>query len=123
MSKEKTENHISIYGDVDGSFVGINYGDVKIVKKVILSLFPPAESNQVDWDRAKGLLASQQTDIYKRLKDTLGQEMTLMDVSIAEQQQWVNRLQADRQLQVNGKNSRVSARKKGIKNAKKRKLE
>jgi len=105
MSKEKTENNIGIDGDVDGSFVGTNYGDVKIVKKVILSLFPPAESNQVDWDWAKGLLASQQTDIYKRLKDTLGQEMTLMDVSIAEQQQWVNRLQADRQLQVNGKNS------------------
>ena len=106
MSKEKTENHISVYGDVDGSFVGTNYGDVKIVKKVILSLFPPAESNQVDWYWAKDLLEKKQLpEIRKRLTDTLGSERILMDASIAEQQQWVNRLQTDRQLQVNGKNS------------------
>jgi predicted NACHT family NTPase len=77
-----------------------------VIENTFLRLFGRSESNQVDWDWAKLLLEKKQLpEICKRLKDTLGRERILMDVSIAEQQQWVNRLQADRQLQVNGKNS------------------
>ena len=77
-----------------------------VIENTFLRLFGRSESNQVDWDWAKNLLEKKQLpEIRKRLTDTLGRERILMDVSIAEQQQWVNRLQADRQLQVNGKNS------------------
>ena len=77
-----------------------------VIENTFLRLFGRSESNQVDWDWAKLLLEKKQLpEIRKRLTDTLGRERILMDVSIAEQQQWVNRLQADRQLQVNGKNS------------------
>jgi predicted NACHT family NTPase len=75
-----------------------------VIENTFLRLFGRSESNQVDWDWAKDLLEKKQLpEIRKRLTDTLGRERILMDVSIAEQQQWVNRLQADRQLQVNGK--------------------
>ncbi|MEB3277637.1 MAG: NACHT domain-containing protein [Lyngbya sp.] len=77
-----------------------------VIENTFLRLFGRSESNQIDWDWAKLLLEKKQLpEIRKRLTDTLGRERILMDVSIAEQQQWVNRLQADRQLQVNGKNS------------------
>ncbi len=76
-----------------------------VIENTFLRLFDRSESNQVDWDWAKLLLEKKQLpEIRKRLTDTLGRERILMDVSIAEQQQWVNRLQADRQIQVNGKN-------------------
>lgn len=75
-----------------------------VIENTFLRLFGRSESNQVDWDWAKLLLEKKQLpDIRKRLTDTLGRERILMDVSISEQQQWVNRLQADRQVQVNGK--------------------
>ncbi|MEB3310135.1 MAG: NACHT domain-containing protein [Snowella sp.] len=75
-----------------------------VIENTFLRLFGRSESNQVDWDWAKLLLEKKQLpEIRKRLTDTLGRARILMDVSIAEQQQWVNRLQADRQLQVNGK--------------------
>jgi hypothetical protein len=75
-----------------------------VIENTFLRLFARSESNQVDWGWAKDLLEKKQLpEIRKRLTDTLGRERILMDVSIAEQQQWVNRLQADRQLQVNGK--------------------
>jgi len=87
------------------SFNNSDHNQVTI-RNVFLSLFDRSESNQVDWDWAKLLLEKKQLpEIRKRLTDTLGRERILMDVSIAEQQAWVNRLQADRQLQVNGKNS------------------
>ncbi|MFM7579431.1 MAG: NACHT domain-containing protein [Microcystaceae cyanobacterium] len=75
-----------------------------VIENTFLRLFGRSESNQIDWDWAKLLLEKKQLpEIRKRLTDTLGRERILMDVSIAEQQQWVNRLQADRQLKVNGK--------------------
>jgi hypothetical protein len=81
-------------------------GNQVVIENTFLRLFGRSESNQVDWDWAKLLLEKKQLpDIRTRLTDTLGRERILMDVSIAEQQQWVNRLQADRHLQVNGKNS------------------
>jgi hypothetical protein len=77
-----------------------------VIENTFLRLFGRSQSNQVDWDWAKLLLEKKQLpEIRKRLTDTLGRERILMDVSIAEQQAWVNRLQADRQLQINGKNS------------------
>ena len=77
-----------------------------VIENTFLRLFGRSESNQVDWDWAKLLLEKKQLpEIRKRLTDTLGRERILMDVSIAEQQQWVNRLQADRHLQVNGEDS------------------
>jgi hypothetical protein len=77
-----------------------------VIENTFLRLFGRSESNQVDWDWAKLLLEKKQLpEIRTRLTDTLGRERILMDVSIAEQQQWVNRLQTDRQLQINGKNS------------------
>jgi signal recognition particle GTPase len=75
-----------------------------VIENTFLRLFGRSESNQVDWDWATLLLEKKQLpEIRKRLTDTLGRERILMDVSIAEQQAWVNRLQADRQLQINGK--------------------
>ncbi|MFM8293283.1 MAG: NACHT domain-containing protein, partial [Microcystaceae cyanobacterium] len=75
-----------------------------VIENTFLRLFGRSESNQVDWDWAKLLLEKKQLpEIRKRLTDTLGRERILMDISITEQQQWVNRLQADRQLQINGK--------------------
>ncbi|MEB3121072.1 MAG: NACHT domain-containing protein [Snowella sp.] len=75
-----------------------------VIENTFVRLFGRSESSQVDWDWAKLLLEKKQLpEIRKRLTDTLGRERILMDVSIAEQQAWVNRLQADRHLQVNGK--------------------
>jgi NACHT domain len=53
----------------------------------------------------KLLKQKQLPEIRKRLTDTLGRDRILMNVSIEEQQNWVNRspLAADRTLQVDGK--------------------
>jgi Effector-associated domain 10/NACHT domain len=78
-------------------------------------LFHPSASSTVDWDWGMTLLNKKQLpEIRKRLTDTLGSDRVLMDVSIEEQQNWVNRshgikaarspLAADRTLQINGKN-------------------
>jgi Effector-associated domain 10 len=75
--------------------------------------FPPSASLGVDWDWGMKLLKQKQLpEIRKRLTDTLGRDSLserlrqriLMDVSIEEQQNWVNRspLAADRTLQING---------------------
>jgi hypothetical protein len=69
-------------------------------------LFPPSTSSStVDWDWGIKLLKQKQLpEIRKRLTDTLGRDRILMDVSIEEQQNWVNRssLAADQTLQING---------------------
>jgi Effector-associated domain 10/NACHT domain len=65
-----------------------------------------SDSSGVDWDWGIDLLKRKQLpEIRKRLTDTLGHDRILMDVSIEEQQNWVNRspLAADRTLQINGK--------------------
>lgn len=69
-------------------------------------LFPPSESSGFDWDWGLKLLKQKQLpEIRKRLTDTLGRDRILMNVSIEEQQNWVNRspLAADQTLQINGK--------------------
>jgi NACHT domain/Effector-associated domain 10 len=68
--------------------------------------FPPSASSEVDWDWGMKLLKQKQLpDIRKRLTDTLGRDRVLMDVSIEERQNWVNRfpLAADRTLQIDGR--------------------
>jgi Effector-associated domain 10/NACHT domain len=68
-------------------------------------LFPPSALSEVDWEWGMKLLKQKQLpEIRKRLTDTLGRDRILMDVSIEEQQNWVNRspLAADRTLQING---------------------
>jgi Effector-associated domain 10/NACHT domain len=55
-------------------------------------LFPPSASSTVDWDWGMKLLKEKQLpEIRKRLTDTLGLDRILMDVSIEERQNWVNR--------------------------------
>ncbi len=77
-----------------------------IINNTLLGLFGKSESSGVDWDWGMDLLKRKQLpEIRKRLTDTLGRDRILMDVSIEEQQNWVNRspLAADRTLQINGK--------------------
>jgi NACHT domain len=76
------------------------------INKVFLQLFSRSESAKVDWDWGMKLLKQKQLpEIRKRLTDTLGRDRILMDVSIEEQQNWVNRfpLSAARTLQIDGK--------------------
>jgi Effector-associated domain 10/NACHT domain len=73
-------------------------------------LFGKSESSGVDWDWGLKLLKQKQLpEIRKRLTDTLGRDRILMNVSIEEQQNWVNRspLAADRTLQINGEDCGV----------------
>jgi hypothetical protein len=77
-------------------------------------LFTPSASSTVDWEWGMKLLKQKQLpEIRKRLTDTLGFDRVLMDVSIEERQNWVNRshginaarspLAADRTLQIDGR--------------------
>jgi DNA polymerase III delta prime subunit len=78
-----------------------------IIDNTFLKLFPQSDRSQVDWEWGLKLLEQKQLpEIRKRLTDTLGRDRILMDISIEEQQQWVNRspLAADRILQIDGKN-------------------
>ncbi len=78
-----------------------------IIENTFLKLFPQSDRSQVDWEWGLRLLQEKQLpEIRKRLTDTLGRDRILMDVSIEEQQKWVNRspLAADRILQIDGKN-------------------
>jgi DNA polymerase III delta prime subunit len=78
-----------------------------IIENTFLKLFPQSDRSQVDWEWGLRLLQDKQLpEIHKRLTDTLGRDRILMDVSIEEQQKWVNRspLAADRILQIDGKN-------------------
>jgi hypothetical protein len=80
--------------------------DKIVIDSTFSRLFGKSESSDVDWDWAIKLLKQKQLpEIRKRLTDTLGRDRILMDVSIEEQQNWVNRspLAADRILQINGK--------------------
>jgi hypothetical protein len=80
--------------------------DKTIIDSTFSRLFGKSESSGVDWDWGMKLLKQKQLpEIRKRLTDTLGRDRILMDVSIEEQQNWVNRspLAADRTLQINGK--------------------
>jgi adenylate kinase family enzyme len=77
-----------------------------VIDNTFQQLFPPSKSSGIDWDWGMKLLKQKQLpEIRKRLTDTLGRDRTLMDISIEEQQNWVNRspLAADRTLQINGK--------------------
>jgi NACHT domain len=77
-----------------------------IIDKTFLKLFPPSDRSQVDWEWGMKLLKQKQLPaIRKRLTDILGRDRLLMDVSIEEQQNWVNRppLIADLMLQIDGK--------------------
>jgi Effector-associated domain 10/NACHT domain len=79
--------------------------DKIIIDSTFLRLFGKSESSGVDWDWGMKLLKQKQLpEIRKRLTDTLGRDRILMDVSIEEQQNWVNRspLAVDRTLQING---------------------
>jgi DNA polymerase III delta prime subunit len=76
-----------------------------VIDNTFQQLFPPSTSSGIDWDWGMKLLKQKQLpEIRKRLTDTLGRDRILMDVSIEEQQNWVNRspLAADRTLQING---------------------
>jgi NACHT domain len=76
------------------------------INKIFLQLFSRSESAEVDWDWGIKLLEQKQLpEIRKRLTDTLGRDRILMDVSIEEQQNWVNRspLSAVRTLQIDCK--------------------
>jgi Effector-associated domain 10/NACHT domain len=80
--------------------------DKIVIDSTFSRLFGKSESSGVDWDWGMKLLKQKQLpEIRKRLTDTLGRDRILMDVSIEEQQNWVNRspLAADRTLQINGK--------------------
>jgi Effector-associated domain 10/NACHT domain len=77
-----------------------------VIDDTFSRLFSKSESSEVDWDWGMKLLKQKQLpEIRKRLTDTLGRDRILMDVSIEEQQNWVNRspLATDRTLQINGK--------------------
>jgi hypothetical protein len=79
--------------------------DKIVIDSTFSRLFGKSESSGVDWDWGMKLLKQKQLpEIRKRLTDTLGRDRILMDVSIDEQQNWVNRspLAADRTLQING---------------------
>jgi hypothetical protein len=79
--------------------------DKIVIDSTFLRLFGKSESSGVDWDWGMKLLKQKQLpEIRKRLTDTLGRDRILMDVSIEERQNWVNRspLAADRILQING---------------------
>jgi NACHT domain len=79
--------------------------DKIVIDSTFSRLFGKSESSGVDWDWGMKLLKRKQLpEIRKRLTDTLGRDRILMDVSIDEQQNWVNRspLAADRILQING---------------------
>jgi Effector-associated domain 10/NACHT domain len=80
--------------------------DKIVIDSAFSRLFGKSESSGVDWDWGMKLLKQKQLpEIRKRLTDTLGRDRILMDVSIEEHQNWVNRslLAADRTLQINGK--------------------
>jgi Effector-associated domain 10/NACHT domain len=80
--------------------------DKIVIDSTFSRLFGKSESSGVDWDWGMKLLKQKQLpEIRKRLTDTLGRDRILMDVSIEEQRNWVNRspLAADRTLQVDGK--------------------
>jgi Effector-associated domain 10/NACHT domain len=80
--------------------------DKIVIDSTFSRLFDKSASSDVDWDWGIKLLKQKQLpEIRKRLTDTLGHDRILMDVSIEEQQNWVNRspLAADRTLQINGK--------------------
>jgi hypothetical protein len=76
------------------------------IRNIVLQLFGKSQPSEVDWAWGMKLLERKQLpEIRKRLTDTLGRDRILMDVSIEEQQKWVNRpLQSDRTLQIDGKN-------------------
>ena len=79
----------------------------KVIIDRTLQRLEKSDSSGVDWDWGMKLLKQKQLpEIRKRLTDTLGRDRILMDVSIEEQQSWVNRspLSADRILQINGEN-------------------
>jgi hypothetical protein len=86
----------------------------KVIIDRTLQRFEKSDSSGVDWDWGMKLLKQKQLpEIRKRLTDTLGSERISIDVSIEERQNWVNRssninpaksfLEADRTLQINGK--------------------
>jgi hypothetical protein len=77
-----------------------------VIDTTFSRLFGKSESSEVDWDWGIKLLQQKQLpEICKRLTDTLGFNRILMDVSIEERQNWVNRspLAADRTLQIDGR--------------------
>jgi hypothetical protein len=74
-----------------------------IIDNTFQKLFPPSKASSVDWEWGMKLLKQKQLpEIRKRLADNLGRDRILMDVSIEEQQNWVNRfpLAADQILQI-----------------------
>ncbi len=88
--------------DSDQNLVTINHA--------IVQLFNRSESPGVDWDWGQQLLEKKQLpDIRKRLSDLLLQNRTLMEVSLAEQFDPVNRspLEAERRLQIQGEDRGV----------------
>jgi DNA polymerase III delta prime subunit len=73
------------------------------INQIFLQFFGKPEPPKVDWEWGKQKLNQQLPNICKRLKDTLGYDRTLMDVTAEEQPSWVHRsLQAERTLQVDG---------------------
>jgi len=73
-----------------------------VIEKTFLRLFSPSQSSAVDWDWAERLLRKKQLpEIRQRLQDTL-RGRHLMNVSLTEQSKWVNRLQTERRLKVDG---------------------
>jgi hypothetical protein len=74
------------------------------INKVFLQFFGKPEPQKVDWEWGEQKLKQQLSDIRKRLKDALGYDRTLMDVTAEEQpslMQWS--LQAERTLHIDGK--------------------
>jgi hypothetical protein len=81
-----------------------------VIDRTFQRLFPLSASSEVDWDWGMKLLKQKQLpEIRKRLTDRLGRDRISMDISIEEQQNWVNRppLTADLMLQINGKDSSI----------------
>jgi DNA polymerase III delta prime subunit len=77
-----------------------------IIDRTFVKLFSQPDRSEVDWDWGMKLLKKKQLpEIRKRLSDTLGRDRILMDVSIEEEQSWINRspLAADRILQIDDK--------------------
>ncbi|NJL37306.1 MAG: NACHT domain-containing protein [Leptolyngbyaceae cyanobacterium RM2_2_4] len=74
------------------------------INHIILRLFGQSVSSSVDWDWAMRLLRDKQLpEIRTRLMDTLGRDRSLMQLSMDERLSWVGRLEANRRLQVQGK--------------------
>jgi DNA polymerase III delta prime subunit len=98
------ENSQIQQAQAEGDLVAVQGTNNKVtINNIFVRLFGKLEPPRVDWDWVQKKLNQHSSDICNRLKATLGDDRTLMDVTAQEQTSWVNRsLQAERTLEVDG---------------------